>query len=425
MARILGLEEVSHSLRAQLAGALRVCDEATVLPCASRSSETGAFKNVVVRMSGADAEVNPDVFSPAWFSGVSAMQIPAAVAEPVLKSPERRAAVLRELAAQTPSEMADSELQVGPDLDADECDRDTGPWTAGFDSGSCLLGLYSAQQRRAPDASVRGMDRVHQNYYLVCKAGGGVAAQTFHSRLSAALRGGKTLDDALEAGNEPGPQALRRVSLAAQRNRARLLLSAAKILGHHTADTIGDNASFPGAPIRGAVTCLDVSYNTLRKIDGTPRSTWQYAAGCIDAQHSTGLLCASNVAEGFISFTTENGEFRTSLRNDAHSSIPFSTPRLASGRELAVKAASAARSGQGHPDRAYLKTRFAWKSKELGQRVEFEPPCLWGSHECENFLAAWARELGLAGMKQVRLQPEAVVLSAMEPAKLRAVAKTV
>ena len=64
-------------------------------------------------------------------------------------SPERRAAVLRELAAQTPSEMADSELQVGPDLDADECDRDTGPWTAGFDSGSCLLGLYSAQQRRA------------------------------------------------------------------------------------------------------------------------------------------------------------------------------------------------------------------------------------------------------------------------------------
>ena len=86
-----------------------------------------------------------------------------------------------------PSEMEGSDVQVGPELDGDEQDRDRAPWIAGFDSPGCCVGLYSAQQSRAPEAHMAGMHRIHSAYFLVCKAGAGLAGQTFHSRLVAAL----------------------------------------------------------------------------------------------------------------------------------------------------------------------------------------------------------------------------------------------
>ena len=211
MARLLGLEEISTSLKHALGSVLRLCDEATVLPSASRSSETGAFKNVAMKLSGSDAGVSPDVFSPAWFSGVTLVAVPAEVAEPLLRDPGKRAAALKRLVAAIPSEMADAEVQVGPELDGDESDRDKAGWVAGFDGPSCTVGLFSARQSRAPEAGMSGMSRAHSAYFLACKAGGGTAA-TFHARLTSALRKGKTLDEALESGEQPGPAALRRVA---------------------------------------------------------------------------------------------------------------------------------------------------------------------------------------------------------------------
>lgn len=425
-----GLEEVDSGLRVALQNALRVCDEAIVLPGATRSEESGAFKNVCLRLSGADSELSSALFSPSWFAGVSAVVVPADVAEGLLKNSARHTAALRKLAEQIPTEMADSELQVGPELDGDGDDRDVKGWTPGFDSGSCCVGLYSARQSRAPEAGLSGMNRAHSAFYLVCKAGGGVAAQTFHSRLLAALAQGKTLDECLEReGGSPGPQALRRVSMAAQRNRQRILAMAAQVLGFATMDTISDNAAAPSAPHRACITTIDVTYNSLRKVDGCPRSTWQYSSGCVDAMLSQGLITSSNLAEGFVAFTGNNDEFRLSLRNEAHSTIPFATRRLATGRAIATVAADAHRDARAtgenaHPDTAFIKARFSWKSKPIaGQVVNIEPPGLWGSHQSECFLANWARELGVAVYKPVRMAPELVCIAAMEPAKLRAAAK--
>ena len=71
-----------------------------------------------------------------------------------------------------------------------------------------------------------------------------------------------------------------------------------------------------------------------------------------------------------------------------------------------------------------MKARFSWKSKPVaGQAVNIEPPGLWGSHQSENFLANWARELGVAVFKPVRMAPELVCIAAMEPAKFRAAVK--
>ena len=50
MARVLGLEEVDSALRSAVSSALRLTDEAIVLPSASRSDESGAFKNVVFKL---------------------------------------------------------------------------------------------------------------------------------------------------------------------------------------------------------------------------------------------------------------------------------------------------------------------------------------------------------------------------------------
>jgi hypothetical protein len=434
MARILSLEECPNKLRNELQSSLRVCDEAVVLPAASRSCESGAFKNVVFRLSGTDGELDPDVFSPAWFAGVSAVVVPTDAAERLLREPSRRAAALQKLKEKIPSEMADSDLQVGPALDADEDDRDKDGWVAGFDSGSCCVGLYSARQSRAPEAGLTGMNRVHSAYYLVCKAGGGLAAQKFHARITSSLRGGKTLDQCFEEGASPGPQALRRVTIAAQRMRKRILALAAEALGFATLDTISDNAAAAAAPHRGCIPTIDVTYNCLRRVEGAARSTWQYSAGCVDAQISQGLMASSNLAEGFIAFTSTTDEFRVQVRNEAHNTIPFVTQRIKTNRDIATQEADAhkkARAAGGtaaHPDDAFVAQRFAWKAKNLEPAdvaEKIEPPSLWGSHQSESFLANWARELGVATCKVIRMAPEVVAVSAMEPAKLRASVKRV
>lgn len=427
MARILGLEDIPASLRSALQQSLRVSDEAVVLPSAARSPESGAFQNVVVRLSGVDGELQPGIFSTNWFAGVSVVKVDAAMAEALLCNPAKRAAAMKQLASRIPSEMASSDVTVGPDLDCDETDRDVKGWTAGFDSGSACVGLYSARHSRGPSTHSVGMNRSYAEFYLVCKAGGGVAAQTFHSRLEAALGEGKSLDECLKEGASPGAQALRRVSLAASRNRKRILALAAEILAFHMVDTISDNAAAPAAPYRGAVTTIDVTYNALRRVEGAQRSTWQYTAGCVDATLSSGLLTSSNLGEGFIAFTDSTDSFKLAVRNEAFNTIPFVTPRVATTREIALRAAAAhKRGGEGHPDAQFVKDTFVWKPKDLGFNAPLiEPPALWGSHKSESFLASWARELGVSACKAVRLAPELVCVSAMEQGKLRAAVKSV
>jgi len=429
MARVLGLEEIPIELRNELGLSLRVCDEAIVLPTASRSKESGSFKNVVMRFAGNEGEINSDIFSPNWFAGVSAVAVPSHHAELLMRDAGRRKAALTKLAARIPSEMADSDVQVGPKLDGDEDDRDKEGWIAGFDSPSCCVGLYSARQSRAPEAGMTGMNRAHNAYYLVCKAGGGVAAQTFHSRLISALKAGRSLDNALEMGDAPGPQALRRVALAAQRNRVRILATAADALGFiGQIDTISDNAACSSAPHRGVIPTIDVTYNSLRRVDNNGRAMWQYSAGCVDASVSQGLMSSSNLAEGFIAFTSSEDAFRLALRNEANDCLPFVTPRLKTTRELSTEAGAAHQSAlkgreKAHPDHEFVHERFIWKSKDLDTDMVIEPPPLWGSHQSEAYLASWARELGVAQYKAIRMSPEAVCIAAMEPSKLRAVVR--
>ena len=431
MSRILGLEELSHTLRTQLSSVLRVADEAVVLPNASRSVESGAFKGVIMRLSGSETALDPEALGADLFTGLSIVPIPQHVGDKIAAQTDaQRSIMLNALRKAIPSEMSDSELQVGPTLDGDECDRDTEPWHAGFDGQTASVGLYAARQTRAPKDGVAGMTRAHQTYFLICRAGGGVCAQTFHARLTAALRAGKSLDHALETSKEPGPQALRRVAAAARRNRARILALAARAMGFDL-DCISDTASHPGDGARGAIVAAEVVFNSLRKDVTSARSTWIYSAGAADAMLSSGLAASSNVAAGYTPFMSPNHELKLKFRNAAtHDCIPFVTPRVLKTRDVVMTAAAAhkeataksvsAGTREAHPDHAFVRRTFTWKSKQINATVDLEPAALWGSHAPEAFLANWGRELGLASYKATRLEPEAVCLAALEPAKLRA-----
>ena len=409
MARVLGLEEVDGALRSAVASALRLTDEAIVLPSASRSDESGSFKNVVFRLRGDEPDLNPGVFECSLFTGLSAVAVDAADAQRLLAN---RKATADKLAAAIPSELADAELAVGPALDGDAQDRDAKAWTCGFDGPSSFVGLFSAEQLRPPSLGAVGMSRVHDCYYLVCKAGGGAAVSTFQARLTAALKSGKSLDAVFDADGPLGGGALRRAAAAGSRNRAMILAKAGSLLGIDM-DTLNDSASAEGVPQRVAIPIVDVSVNVLRK-DG---AVWQFSTAC-DSAVSTGLCSLSTATEGLVLFADKEASLKTAVKNEAGDCVPFATPRIKGPRALVMRAAE-----ERHPDATFVDERFSWTEKQLGQKQKVVPPALWGSHAPESYLASWARELGLAGLQPLRLRPEAVAIASAEPSKLRAVAK--
>ena len=426
MSKILSLEDCPVPLRNAILRHCREVDEAVLLPQSERSCESQTYKNTVFRLVANLPGVNADLFSPNWFAGVTCVQLDDRDVEPLLADPSRRAAALRKLKDAIPSEVASSQVTVGPSLDADSSDRDTSDWVAGFDGPTCCVGLYVSEHSKAPDAGLRGMNRVHRESFLICRAGGGLASSQFHTRLVSALRRGKTLEQALESGNEPGPQALRRVAAAGQRNRTQILLNAAKILGFARVNGISDQAS--GGKKRGAVPTIDVSINTLRRVDDQ-LNVYQYSAGCVDCSMSTGVAASSNVADGFLIFMSQNGDAKLQLRNDAYSCVPFCTKRISTSKEVIDKVISewrkyASKGEAAHIDRAFLEDRFTWQNRDFGQHSQtVEPLCLWGTHTEEVFASRFSRELGLAQANLVRLRPELVLLAGIEPGKLRPLVK--
>ena len=129
-------------------------------------------------------------------------------------------------------------------------------------------------------------------------------------------------------------------------------------------------------------------------------------------------------------FMGNNGDHKVSIRNDAYSCIPFSTERLMNNRDTVFKAVDAHKSakrsgGKAHPDSAWVEKRFSWSAKEFAGNVDIEPPGIWGSHGSQYWISEWSRELGVSRITPVRLQPELVALSAIEPGKLRVAAKAV
>ena len=422
MARLLALDECSVSLRNALLSTLRQGhDEGLLLPQSCASVESGAYKNVVFRLAGDVPNVPVSVFSADLFTGLSAVRLTDADEvnmQRILDEPTKRAEMLSKLTSAIPSELADPNVQIGPELDGDEFERDLegSEWTAGFDGSSSFIGVFSCQNSHAPDVGAVGRDRVHDELFLVCRAGGGVARDAFHSRLVAALsQAGATLDGVLSEGGVVGAASLRRVASASVRNRHRLLFRAAEILGLNL-PSVGDQAS--RNRFRGVVADIDVSVNTLRQIDDASRSTWQYSAG-VDGASSTGLISMSNAADGLLLFLNPGAEKgKISLKSsESWGSIPFSTQRLVAERAMVDRLLS---EKCVNSDAEWLKKRFSWRNRVFGEdQTEVFPFCFHGSHETESFSKSFSRELGLVHYNTVRLRPELVSCGGVNSGKLR------
>ena len=164
----------------------------------------------------------------------------------------------------------------------------------------------------------------------------------------------------------------------------------------------------------------------LRKVEERKDAKqYQYSTG-VDATVSQGLLAMSNLADGVVLFLSENGDVRQALRNEAYSSLPFSSPRLVSDRDLTAAVvkeykAAAKQGGEANIDHAFIRDRFTWKNRKFSTAdANIEPLALWGSHDRECFFAKFARELGVAKCQVVRLRPMCVCVAGMEGGKLRA-----
>ena len=426
MARIFAIDGVPKALNDSLNKALRTEDEAVLLPSADLDPTSGKFENIVFRFDATTKEVPTTAFSPAWGAGVSAIKVSGAWVDKILMSQEHRQKCLARLREVVQSETADPDVVVGPHLDGDENDRDLSEWTAGFDGPACFVGLYSAEHSRAPEACMRGRDRCHSTNYLVVKAGAGQAADQFHSRFMTALKAGHAFSEMFAEGTGSTGLAagLRRVTRAGSRNRSRILMLASEALGAPMIDSVPDQSSC--GRYRAAVTSVDVGVNVLRKVeDRKDAKQFQYCTG-VDAAVSQGLLAMSNLSDGVVLFLSENGEVRQSLRNEAYSSLPFSSPRIVSDRDLTAAVVkeykAAAKSGDpANIDHAFVRDRFTWRNRQFSPSdANIEPLALWGSHDKECFFAKFARELGVSKCQVVRLRPMCVCVAGVEGGKLRA-----
>lgn len=433
MARLVGVEDVSQDLSTRIASYTRDTDEAVALPAASMSNQSSLCKNVAFKLDGSTPGPASSLFSDQLFTGVSVIALdPKDVAGLRLDDSRKRKAALVSLAAAIPSEFCDPDLTVGPNLDGDAKDCDRAVWKHGFDAASSCVGLYSAVETACPlkDRKATGFARAHTSFFLVCRAGAGVAAAQFLSRLSTNLAQGCTLADCLSEGGTPGAAALRRLSRAGERNRARILLSAAAALGLQVS-SISDTAANDGS--RGAICTVTCSANTLRPFDLAGQQIYLYASGCCDAAFATGgVVSSSSPCDGFVMLqdcdTNRARKGARVLSNEAHCCLPFGSRRLRKERDVLLELAQRSRDAangaddQAHPDEAWVSEHFCWRNAVVGEgNVDTDrmpPPCLWNSFDVDSFLQ-YSRELNVSNHTKTRLRPEIVCVAGMTPASVR------
>lgn len=429
MARMLSVDDVPVALRNSLLRYLTPLDEAVLLPQAFQSPDSAKFKNICFKLCASQA-VNPNLFPLDLFSGLSVVKIESEedvkLIEKSLEDTKLRKEMLKKLADMIPSEMFDEKVTVGPSLDCGEDERDlpSDDWTCGFDSSSSFVGIYSAQNSRSLEVGSVGQSRVFHEFYLVCKAGGGLAASTFHSRLRAELNKGRTLEESLCEDGIPGACALRRVATAAQRNRGRIMALAVQAIGLRGVQTVGDTPSRNKSKV--VVATVDVVVNSLKKLETSKTLTYQLSC-CTDLSLSKGAAWLSNATDGLTLLLNSSGEMKVVVSNETFSCLPFSTPRTKSSRDLSTDVLKAHKLHGGHIDNAWIQRHFAWKNSTFGgeRNQSIEPLCFFGSHHEESFSATFARELGVSTFKPIRLRPEAVAVAGVEPGKLRAISRAV
>lgn len=290
------------ALNAGLQRHLRATDVCVRHSTAYQSKESGQFKGVVYRLDTNSPVVDVSMFSPDWFTGVSIVAVSSEAVEPLLATQATRRRAISNLVDAILSETSDVELDVGPSLRMDrEGNADAAPWQCGFDGASCCAGLYSAEVSERLASNDPETSRAVRRYFLLCKAGGGVAAREFHDMLLASAQGGtRSLDTILarrvvdgEEQTTTPQEATRRVASASQRNRARILAIVADVLGCDEVDTLPDlERHAEDTNSRIALVDAYTTTNSIRRVREESSTSddsyvWQYCSGRVHAPVSS------------------------------------------------------------------------------------------------------------------------------------------
>lgn len=426
-------------LRNELSTELRPCDTAWLLPGCSASIESSDMKNVVLGLDPMHASPPLHLFSPDWGHGVSAIRVPTEKVEQLNHDPSRRMRLMEAMRSQIACEITDSSVQVGPKLMShNHQDSHGDDWMVGFDGENCSCGLYYATELRSITGNRNdGMTRPVNSYFLVVKAGGGLAAQQFHSEVGGFRASNaplQTLD-----GEHNLEMKMKRVINAGRRNRASMLYRIGQILGLDVdIETLMDHASAPDVqPKKLAILYVDAVTNVLSKTerDDTREIEWKYYAGCTDPSCSQSSVVCSNLCEGYVMLTSPNQNESLHVRNEAGGALPFSSHRIKRTADALETAVQMHILGRMHPDREWIDTHFSWfrpslrRIQHLDSRVQsciqhIEPSQLWGTHAPVNY-NRWLRPLGAENANVVRLYPVMVLLAGNESSILRSVAANV
>jgi hypothetical protein len=426
-------------LRNELSTELRPCDTAWLLPGCNASIESSDMKNVVLGLDPTHGSPPLHLFSPDWGHGVSAIRVPAAKVDQLIQDPSRRMRLMEVMKTQIACEITDSSVQVGPKLASHNHQDSHGDnWLVGFDGENCSCGLYYATELRSITGNRNdGMTRPINSYFLVVKAGGGLAAQQFHSELSGFRASGlslRAMDDEYNLESK-----MKRVINAGRRNRASILYQLAQTLGLDVEiETLVDHASAPDVqPKKLAILYVDAVTNVLSKTEreDTRDIEWKYYAGCTDPSCSQSSVVCSNMCEGYVLLTTPNQNESLHVRNEAGGALPFSSQRIKRTADALETAVQMHILGRKHPDREWIDAHFTWfrpnlrRIQHLDPRVQaciqqLEPSQLWGTHAPVNY-NRWLRPLGAENANVVRLYPMMILLAGNESSILRSVAANV
>ena len=395
--------------------------KALLFPDAHQSPESQLCKNMVFQFNGSTA-VPPSLFSDDWSHGVSGVRVDDASATRFLNMNDAERGVwAQKLADQIPNELRQHDIQVGPTMQSSGA-SDMAPWLAGFDAPNECVGLYVTDEVRKHTTGLTGIDRVHRTLYLVAKTGSSRAGQEFHVRFMNELRNGKSLNEIEFLGDD-----IRRLHQVARRNRCRLLYKAAKILGieNEVSSTSDHTAHDDDYSVRVVVPEFDVHSNLLFHDNMDTTQPWFYYAGSINGHMSQGVLCVSNMADGFILFRkTVDGELGAQVRNGLFNAIPFGSKRTTSVLDTYTSVLKRINcSNLEHPDANWIAHRFAWmglledRDKDI---VNAHPAPLWGSHERLTWSIHPSAQLNLHEFEPAHLQPFCVAISGTERMKLKA-----
>ena len=429
MARIFAIDDVPKALKDSLAKALRPEDEAVLLPSADLDATSGKYENVVFRFDGSEKDVPHTVFSPAWGTGVSAIKVHGVWVDRILADPQHRQKCLAKLRELIDSQTADPDTVVGPHLDGDENDRDEVSGRRASTAPRASWASTRPSTRARPSRRSRARTGATRTQLPGVKAGAGQAARPVPLALHDGAQGRRVALGA-DPATGPGPRG------APARDARRLAQPRAhphaRGRGARRAhDRLGARPELVRPVPRGghrtstsaSTSCARSRTRTTRPCTSTPRaSTPPSRRGCIVASPTSPTAWCS-------SSPSENGDVRQNLRNEAHSSLPFSSPRLVPDRDListVVQASTRRRPSAGA--QAQPRPRLLPRPVHVAEpavcqdgRRHRAAPALGLARHRVLLCASFARELGVAqAARWCACGPCPCVVAGIESGKLRA-----